>query len=51
MRSLHKRNKWNSSFLLKINIIANGINITNFNGIERDYEFRRQYALDNETVL
>ena len=35
----------------KINVISNGINITNFNGIERDYEFRRQYALDNEKII
>lgn len=35
----------------KINVIPNGINITSFNGIERDYEFRRQYALDNEKII
>lgn len=35
----------------KINVIPNGINLTNFNGIERDYEFRRQYALDNEKII
>ncbi len=35
----------------KINVIANGINLTNFNGIERDYEFRRQYAADNEKII
>lgn len=35
----------------KINVIPNGINLTNFNGIERDYDFRRQYASDNEKII
>ena len=35
----------------KINVIPNGINLTNFNGIERDYDFRRQYAMDNEKII
>lgn len=35
----------------KINVVPNGININNFNGIERDYEFRRQYAMDNEKII
>lgn len=35
----------------KINVIPNGININSFNGIERDYEFRRQYAADNERII
>ncbi len=35
----------------KINVAPNGINITMFNGIEKDYEFRRQYALDNEKII
>ncbi len=35
----------------KINVISNGINLNNFNGIERDYEFRRQYAMDNEKII
>ena len=35
----------------KIDVIPNGINLTNFNGIERDYDFRRQYALDNEKII
>ena len=35
----------------KINVIPNGINLTNFNGVERDYEFRRQYARDNEKII
>ena len=35
----------------KINVIPNGINLTNFNGIDRDYDFRRQYAMDNEKII
>ena len=35
----------------KINVISNGINTTTFNGIERDYDFRRQYASDNEKII
>ena len=35
----------------KINVVSNGINLTNFNGIERDYDFRRQYAMDNEKII
>ena len=35
----------------KINVIPNGINLTNFNGIDRDYDFRRQYAADNEKII
>lgn len=35
----------------KINVVPNGISLTNFNGVERDYEFRRQYAADNEKII
>ena len=35
----------------KINVIPNGINVTAFNGVERDYSFRRQYAMDNEKII
>jgi len=35
----------------KINVVPNGININMFNGIEKDYEFRRQYAADNEKII
>ena len=35
----------------KINVVPNGINLTNFSGVERDYEFRRQYAMDNEKII
>ena len=35
----------------KINVIPNGINVNNFTGIDRDYDFRRQYAMDNEKII
>ncbi len=35
----------------KINVIPNGINLTNFTGIEKDYDFRRQFAMDNEKII
>ena len=35
----------------KINVISNGININAYTGIEKDYEFRRQYAADNEKII
>ncbi len=35
----------------KINVISNGINLNNFNGVERDYDFRRRYAMDNEKII
>ena len=35
----------------KINVVSNGINMTTYNGVERDYEFRRQYAADNEKII
>ena len=35
----------------KINVIPNGINLTAFNGAERDYDYRRQFAMDNEKII
>ena len=35
----------------KINVVPNGIATTNFSGIERDYDFRRQFASDNEKII
>ncbi len=35
----------------KINVIPNGVNLNNFSGIERDYDFRRQFAMDNEKII
>ena len=35
----------------KINVLPNGVNLTNYSGIERDYDFRRKYAMDNEKMI
>ena len=35
----------------KINVVPNGVNTTNYSGIERDYEFRRRFAMDNEKII
>ena len=35
----------------KINVVPNGINLNNFSGVEKDYDFRRQYAMDNEKII
>lgn len=35
----------------KINVVPNGVNMTLFNGVERDYNFRRKYAMDNEKII
>ena len=35
----------------KINVVPNGVNLSLFNGIERDYNFRRKYAMDNEKII
>ncbi len=35
----------------KINVVPNGINTTLYSGAERDYDFRRQYASDNEKII
>ena len=35
----------------KINVVPNGIVQTNFAGCERDYEFRRKFAADNEKII
>ena len=35
----------------KINVVPNGVNLNLFAGIERDYNFRRKYALDNEKII
>ena len=35
----------------KINVVPNGVNLNLFNGIERDYNFRRKYAMDNEKII
>lgn len=35
----------------KINVVPNGVNLTNYSGIERDYDFRRRFAMDNEKMI
>ena len=35
----------------KINVIPNGVNLNLFNGIEKDYDFRRKFAADNEKII
>jgi glycosyltransferase involved in cell wall biosynthesis len=35
----------------KISVIPNGVKLDKFEGIERDYELRRQYAMDNEKII
>lgn len=35
----------------KINVIPNGVNLQMFSNVDRDYEFRRQYAMDNEKII
>ena len=35
----------------KINVIPNGVNLNMYDGIERDYDFRRKYAMDNEKII
>lgn len=35
----------------KINVVPNGINVNMFSGVERDYDFRRQYAADHEKII
>ena len=35
----------------KINVVANGVNTTSYTGVDKDYDFRRQYAADNEKII
>ncbi len=35
----------------KINVVPNGVNMSLYNGFERDYNFRRRYAMDNEKII
>lgn len=35
----------------KINVIPNGVNLNNFSGVDKDYDFRRQFAMDNEKII
>ena len=35
----------------KINVVPNGVNLNKFTGLDRDYSFRRKYAMDNEKII
>ena len=35
----------------KISVIPNGINMNMYNGIDKDYDFRRKFAADNEKII
>ena len=35
----------------KINVVPNGVNLSSYSGIDRDYDFRRRYAMDNEKII
>jgi glycosyltransferase involved in cell wall biosynthesis len=35
----------------KVSIIPNGVELDKFDNIERDYDFRRQFAMDNERII
>ena len=35
----------------KITVVPNGVNLDNFEQVEREYDFRRQYADDNEKII
>jgi glycosyltransferase involved in cell wall biosynthesis len=35
----------------KINVIPNGVDLNLYDNIERDYDFRRRYAMDNEKII
>ena len=35
----------------KINVVPNGVNLTLFNDVEKDYDFRRRFAMDNDKII
>ena len=35
----------------KINVIPNGVNLNLYDNVERDYDFRRRFAMDNEKTI
>lgn len=54
VNSKYMRNELQRLFGLpyeKINVIPNGINLDTYDGIERDLEFRRKYARDDEKII
>lgn len=54
VNSYYMKNEVRSIFQLpedKVHVIHNGVNPDKFKGLERDYGFRRNYALDNEKIV
>jgi glycosyltransferase involved in cell wall biosynthesis len=35
----------------KINVVPNGVDLGLYDNVERDYDFRRNYAMDNEKII
>lgn len=35
----------------KINVVPNGVDLLLYSGVDRNYEFRRRYAMDNEKII
>lgn len=54
VNSNYMRNETKSVFSLpedKLRVIPNGVNLNKFDGYERDYDFRRRFAMDNEKIV
>ena len=54
VNSKYMRNELQRLFGLpfeKINVIPNGVNLDLYEGVDRDLEFRRQYARDEEKII
>ena len=54
VNSNYMKNEVQSLFGLpydKINVIPNGVNLQLFSNVNIDYDFRRQYAMDNEKII
>jgi glycosyltransferase involved in cell wall biosynthesis len=52
--SLYMKNEIRNLFgkpMENIHVVPNGINTTKFDGKERDWDFRRNYAADNEKIV
>ena len=52
--SLYMKNEIRNLFgkpMENIHVVPNGINVTKFDGKERDWDFRRNYAADNEKIV
>lgn len=54
VNSEYMKHETNNVFQLpddKIRVIPNGVDVDKFNGVERDYEYRRNFASDNEKIV